>query len=100
VLFQGMNPVVQGGAQPIHADAEGLVFRGSQVARSATHHGQSSRAIACGLMVQGDSDLNDPLHANAVSVRGVHGTPNVLENLVSLEELGVVEESDTALKFR
>jgi hypothetical protein len=51
-------------------------------------------------MVQGDSDLNDPLHANAVSVRGVHGTPNVLENLVSLEELGVVEESDTALKFR
>ena len=100
MLFQGMDPVVQGGAQAIHSDAEGMVFPVSQVARGAPHDGQGSRAIACGLMVQGDSDLNDPLHANAVSVRGVHGTPNVLENLVSLEELGVVEESDTALKFR
>ena len=68
-----------------------MVFCGSQVARGAPHNGQSSRAIACGLMVQGDGHLNDPLHDNATRIVELHGPPNILENFVGFEEFGVVE---------
>jgi hypothetical protein len=44
-------------------------------------------------MVQGDGELNQPLQKLLLRAGG--GPPDVLENLMRLEELGMVEELDS-----
>lgn len=89
VIVDGLAPLVERLEQSRQMDLSKVPRRLGQIRYGSFQHRSHAHAVAGGVVVKGNSNLNQSLKKLLVFGRG--SAPDVFEGLVSVEELGVVE---------
>ncbi len=86
-------------AQPFEIDAGKRVVCAVQVAQGSVQDRARSNMIARRLMMESYRQLNHALKMHSQNVVARHGVPNVLENFVSVEKMGAIEQAEAFLEM-
>src|SRR6266849_703119 len=94
-------PICQISAQGIEIEAGKRAFRALEIAQGTFQNRARTNKVALGLMMKGDRQLNQTLEVQTemAGARAIarYRAPDVFENFMSVEEVGVVEQVDTSV---
>jgi hypothetical protein len=92
-------PIRKLGTQALKVNQRERVFRPSQIAACPIKDRSRSNKVLARLMMKSDGQLNQALQMSAPNASTKQGSPNVLQHLVCVEEMGAVEESDATFQI-
>jgi hypothetical protein len=94
IVVEGLAPLAERMEKCGHFDMPEGSRRLGEIPDSALEHRPHADAVSGGVMMERDSDLDQPL--KKLLIFGWGGAPNIFEGFVSIEEVGLVEQGDAA----
>ena len=104
-LIQMLPPGCQLGAQPVEIEIGKRAVRAVEIAHGTLENRARTYKVASGHMMKSDRQLNHTLEVQAERPTQGAGpiarnrAPHVFENFMRVEELGTVEQTDTAVNL-